>query len=110
MVQSTVLFDDSCGKCSRWAAFIDKRNPGDRLRTMGQETEEGHELLEARPPSLRGVDSVFIITENGQWYARSAAVWRIAHRMNLPWSFGAVIYLVPWPIRDLFYDLYSRRR
>tara|TARA_B100000586_G_scaffold268587_1_gene245482 strand:+ start:697 stop:1029 length:333 start_codon:yes stop_codon:yes gene_type:complete len=110
MVQSTVLFDDSCGKCSRWAAFIDKRNPGDRLRTMGQETEEGHELLEARPPSLRGVDSVFIITENGQWYARSAAVWRIAHRMNLPWSFGAVIYLVPWPIRDLFYDLYARRR
>ena len=74
MTQSTVLFDDACGKCSRWAAFIDKRNPDDRLRTMGQETDEGRELLEARPLSLRDVDSVFIITEDGQWYARSAAV------------------------------------
>ncbi|MDP6662162.1 MAG: DUF393 domain-containing protein [Candidatus Thalassarchaeaceae archaeon] len=110
MPQSTVLFDDTCGKCSRWATFIDKHHPGNRLRTMGQETDEGHELLEARPPRLREVDSVFIITEDGQWYARSAAVWRIASRMNLPWSLGAAICLVPWPIRDLFYDFYARRR
>ena len=110
MTQSTVLFDDACGKCSRWAAFIDKRNHNERLRTMGQKTDEGNELLKARPPSLREVDSVFIITEDGQWYARSAAVWRIASRMNLPWSFGAVICLVPRPIRDVFYDFYASRR
>ena len=78
MTQSTVLFDDACGKCSRWAAFIDKRNPGGRLRILGQETDEGRELLEVRPPSLGGVDSVFIITEDGQWYARSTAIWRSA--------------------------------
>jgi len=110
MTQSTVLFDDACGKCSRWAAFIDKRNPGGRLRILGQETDEGRELLEARPPSLGGVDSVFIITEDGQWYARSTAIWRIASRMSLPWSFGVVIWFVPRPIRDLFYDLYARHR
>ena len=91
MTQSIVLFDDACSKCSRWASFIDKRNPGDRLRMMGQETDEGRELLEARPLSLKGVDSVFIITEDGQWYARSAAVWRIASRMSLPWSLGACL-------------------
>lgn len=110
MTQSTVLFDDACGKCSRWAAFIDKRNPGGRLRILGQETDEGRELLEARPSSLGGVDSVFIITEDGQWYARSTAIWRIASRMSLPWSFGVVIWFVPGPIRDLFYDLYARHR
>ena len=110
MTQSIVLFDDACSKCSRWASFIDKRNPGDRLRIMGQETDEGRELLGTRSPGLKGVDSVFIITENGQWYARSAAVWRIASRMSLPWSFGAVIWFVPGPIRDLFYDLYARHR
>ena len=110
MTQSTVLFDDACGKCSRWAAFIDKRNSSDRLRTMGQETDEGRKLLEARPLSMRDVDSVFIITEDGQWYARSAAVWRIASRMSLPRSFGALIWFVPGPIRDLFYGLYARQR
>ena len=110
MTQSTVLFDDACGKCSRWAAFIDKRNSSDRLRTMGQETDEGRKLLEARPLSMRDVDSVFIITEDGQWYARSAAVWRIASRMSLPWSFGALIWFVPVPIRDLFDGLYEGHR
>ena len=110
MTQDTELFDDACGKCSRWAAFIDKRNSSDRLRPMGQETDEGRKLLEARPLSMRDVDSVFIITEDGQWYARSAAVWRIASRMSLPWSFGALIWFVPGPIRDLFYGLYARHR
>ena len=110
MIQSTVLFDDACGKCSRWAAFITRRDARGRLRTIGQETDEGRGLLAARPPALRGVDSVFIITEDGQWHARSAAVCRIASRMSMPWSFGAVIWFVPGPIRDLFYDLYARQR
>jgi predicted DCC family thiol-disulfide oxidoreductase YuxK len=110
MTQSIVLFDDACRKCSRWAAFVDKRNPGDRLRTMGQETDEGRELLKARPSSLKSLDSVFIITEDGRWYARSTAIWRIASRMSLPWSFGVVIWFIPRPIRDLFYGLYARHR
>ena len=66
MTRSTVLFDDACGKCSRWAAFIDRHGSGERLRTLGQETEEGRELLADRPPSMEGVDSVFIVTEDGQ--------------------------------------------
>ena len=110
MTQSTVLFADACGKCSRWAAFITRRDARGRLRTIGQETDEGRVLLAARPPALREVDSVFIITEDGQWHARSAAVWRIASRMSIPWSFAAVIWFVPGPIRDLFYDLYARQR
>ena len=110
MTRSTVLFDDACGKCSRWAAFIDRHGSGERLRTLGQETQEGRELLAARPPSLEGVDSVFIVTEDGLWHARSAAVWRIASRMGLPWSLGALAFIVPWPIRDLFYELYARTR
>lgn len=110
MTRSMVLFDDACGKCSRWAAFIDRHASGDRIRTLGQETDEGRELLAARPSNLEGVDSVFIITEDGQWHARSGAVWRIAFRMGLPWSLGALSFLVPWPIRDLFYKLYARTR
>ena len=110
MTKSTVLFDDACGKCSRWAAFITRRDARDRLQTVGQATDEGRRLLAERPPALRGVDSVFIITEAGQWHARSAAVWRIAARLGTPWSLGALIWLVPGPVRDLLYDLCARRR
>ena len=107
---SVVLFDDACGTCSRWASFINRFDILDNLRTLGQDTEEGTHLLSNRPEEMQGVDSVFIITEDGQWHAKSEAVWRIASRLGLPWSFGAAIWLVPYPIRDLFYDIYAKFR
>ena len=110
MTQSTVLYDDTCGKCSRWARFIEQHNPRSNLRTLGQQTEEGLVLMDSRQAGLAGVDSVFIVTEKGDWYAKSTAVWRIALKMRFPWSLAAVLWLLPSPIRDLCYDIYASRR
>jgi len=107
---SVVLFDDTCGTCSRWASFINRYAQSGNLRTLGQDTEEGAELLSNKPDEMQGVDSVFIITENGQWHAKSGAVWRIASRMGLPWSLGAAMWLVPYPLRDVVYDIYAKFR
>ncbi len=110
MTQATVLYDDACGKCSRWASFIERRNSRASLRTLGQHTEEGLALMASRPADLAEVDSVFIVTEDGNWHAKSAAVWRIAQKMRFPWPLAAVMWLVPGPIRDLCYDIYASRR
>ena len=107
---SIVLFDDTCGTCSRWASFINRYHSAGNLRPLGQDSDEGTELLSNKPDDMQGVDSVFIITEDGHWYAKSGAVWRIASRMGLPWSFGAAMWLVPYPIRDLVYDIYAKFR
>tara|TARA_B100000029_G_scaffold503883_1_gene581708 strand:- start:10798 stop:11127 length:330 start_codon:yes stop_codon:yes gene_type:complete len=107
---SVVLFDDACGTCSRWASFINRYDRSGNLHTLGQDSDEGTKLLSNRPEEMQDVDSVFIITEDGQWYAKSGAVWRIASKMGLPWSLGAAMYLVPYPIRDLFYDIYAKFR
>ena len=107
---SVVLFDDACGTCSRWASFIHRFDRSGNLRTLGQDTDEGAELLSNKPDEMQGIDSVFIITEDGEWHAKSGAIWRIASRMGLPWSFGAAMWLVPYPIRDLVYDIYAKFR
>ena len=107
---SVVLFDDTCGTCSRWASFINRYAQSGNLRTLGQDTEEGAEFLSNKPDEMQGVDSVFIITEDGQWHAKSGAVWRIASRMGLPWSLGAAMWLVPYPLRDVVYDIYAKFR
>ena len=109
-MSSVVLFDDTCGTCSRWASFINRYDSAGNLRTLGQDSDEGTELLSNKPDDMQGVESVFIITEDGNWYAKSGAVWRIASRMGLPWSFGAAMWLVPYPIRDLVYDIYAKFR
>ena len=110
MTQATVLYDDACGKCSRWARFIERRNPRASLRTLGQQTQEGLALMDSRPAGLAEGESVVMVTEEGGWHAKSAAVWRIALKLRFPWPLAAVMWLVPGPIRDLFYDIYASRR
>ena len=57
-MSSVVLFDDACGTCSRWASFINRFDRMGNLRTLGQDTDEGTELLSNRPDEMQGVDSV----------------------------------------------------
>lgn len=108
--QSIVLIDGYCPVCTGWAAFIDKRDAAGRMLIVAQETPEGEALLTRRPSHLEGVDSVFFIDESGRWTARSSATIRILLRLSLPYQLGAIIWLVPRPIRDAAYDFYASRR
>ncbi|MEE2629260.1 MAG: DCC1-like thiol-disulfide oxidoreductase family protein [Candidatus Thermoplasmatota archaeon] len=105
-----VLFDDNCNNCSRWAGFIEKRDPSSKVRLIGQSSEEGQEILESMPVRFQGVDSVFLISSLGDWHAKSSAVWRIFRLLRFPWPIATAIALVPWPIRDAAYDLFARFR
>ncbi|MBR80119.1 MAG: thiol-disulfide oxidoreductase [Euryarchaeota archaeon] len=110
MTSPIVLFDDQCGKCSRWAAFIERRDPRSSVKLVGQNSQEGKIALESRPSSLDGVDSVFLISSDGTWYSKSSAIWRICRLLRFPWPAASVIFLIPRPIRDSAYDVYSRKR
>ncbi len=110
MTSPTVLFDDQCGKCSRWAEFIERRDPRSRVKLVPQSSREGKKTLESRPSILEGVDSVFLISSNGDWYSKSSAMWRICRLLKFPWPAASVIFLIPRPIRDSAYDVYARKR
>jgi len=106
---SIVLFDDQCNKCSRWAEFIRTRNSESRVKLVGQNSAEGWELMRLIPKRFEGLDSVFLIS-NGEWFSKSAAIWRVCRELSFPWPIASVMMLVPWPIRDSIYDLYARMR
>ena len=105
-----IVFDDNCNNCSRWAGFIEKRDPSSKVRLIGQSSQEGQEILESMPVRFQGVDSVFLVSSFGDWHAKSSAVWRIFRLLRFPWPIASVIALVPWPIRDAAYDLFARFR
>ena len=107
---STVLFDDQCGKCTRWADFIRKRDPDSRVNLVGQNSEQGMEILRKIPIELEGLDSIFLISGEGRWHSKSAAIWRVCRKLGFPWSLASLVCLVPWPIRDYLYDVYARMR
>tara|TARA_B100000029_G_scaffold458382_1_gene487748 strand:- start:53 stop:421 length:369 start_codon:yes stop_codon:yes gene_type:complete len=108
--QSIVLIDGYCPVCTGWAAFINKRDKTGRLSVVAQETDRGRTLLKEQPSNLSGLDSVFFVDESGRWSARSSATIHILLRLPLPYRLGAIIWMVPRPIRDAAYDLYASRR
>ncbi|MDP7002278.1 MAG: DCC1-like thiol-disulfide oxidoreductase family protein [Candidatus Thalassarchaeaceae archaeon] len=110
MAQSTVLFDDNCSKCRGWAKFIETRDPDMKIRLIGQNTDEGRGLLKARPQPQMLVDSVFLLSPNGNWYSKTDAVWRICRLLVFPWTLGSILWLVPARVRNLAYDIYASRR
>ena len=110
MADASLLFDDDCGKCNRWAEFIRKRDPNSRIKLIGQNSTEGIEILKSRPKSMEGLDSVFLISEDGEWFAKSSAIWRICKLLRFPWPIVSAIFFIPSPIRDVAYDIYARMR
>ncbi len=110
MKSPLVLFDDSCNKCSRWARFIQKRGENSNVTLIGQSSEQGQSLLDSMPTRFFGVDSVFLVSPSGEWYAKSSAIWRVFRLLRFPWPLASTIVLVPWPIRDAIYDIIARFR
>jgi predicted DCC family thiol-disulfide oxidoreductase YuxK len=105
-----VLFDDQCNKCSRWVEFIRRRDQESRITLIGQNSPDGLEILKAIPKRLEGQDSIFLISNTGEWYSKSAAIWRVCGKLRFPWPLASTMALLPWPIRDYFYDVYARMR
>tara|TARA_B100001094_G_scaffold109576_1_gene105538 strand:+ start:2122 stop:2466 length:345 start_codon:yes stop_codon:yes gene_type:complete len=105
-----VLFDDQCKKCNRWAEFIRRRNSESSITLIGQNSPEGEEIMKAIPSLLADHDSIFLISSRGAWYSKSAAIWRLCGKLRFPWPLASSMVLVPWPIRDYFYDVYARMR
>ena len=105
-----VLFDDQCNKCNRWAEFIRRRDQDSRITLIGQNSPNGIEILKEMPKVLEGLDSIFLISNTGEWYSKSAAIWRVCRHLRFPWLLAVGMALIPWPIRDYFYDVYARMR
>tara|TARA_Y100001968_G_C19446096_1_gene765434 strand:+ start:1232 stop:1567 length:336 start_codon:yes stop_codon:yes gene_type:complete len=110
MSSPKVIFDNDCSKCSRWARFIEKRDKHSRIELLGQNSPEAKKAMISIPDRFEGVDSVFLISPEGEWFSKSSAIWRICRYLKFPWPIASTIFLVPLPIRDIAYDIYARMR
>lgn len=119
-----VLFDGTCNFCDGAVHFMVDRAHGERgkkLKFAALQSAPGTALLEGSTDPehaklLRmGItgdgdpDSV-VLVEDGRVFSHSAAAVRIARYLDWPWSWGAVFWLVPRPIRDAVYRWIARNR
>lgn len=103
-----VFFDGVCGLCNRTVDFVLARDREQRFRFSPLQGETARRLLgEADTESL---GTLVLLDERGT-HRRSTAVVRILRGLGGVWGvLGALLWLIPRPLRDLGYRLVAKSR
>ncbi len=106
--RSVVFFDGVCGLCNVSVDFILARDTHQRFRFAPLQGETARQVLPAA--DRERLDTLVLLTERAA-YRRSAAVVRILWRLPGVWPvLGALLWLIPGPLRDLGYRIVSANR
>jgi len=105
-----VLYDGTCGLCSRAVRFIAGHDPAGRFRFAALGSDIGDEILRgARVPPLLP-DSVILVQADGTVRVESDAALAILADLDGPARYAARLRIVPQPLRDAVYRLIARTR
>ena len=103
-----VFFDGVCGLCSHSVNWLLARDPEHRLRFAPLQGATAAAMISS---DLRDRLDTLVFVRNGTTYIRTAAVSRILMTLGGRWQMvGAMLWLIPFPVRDLGYRLVSRFR
>ncbi len=106
-----IFYDGDCGVCHWSVGFVarhDRTGEAFRFAPLGGEVFSGR----VAPEVARDLpDSLVVRTRAGALLLRSDGVVHILSRLGLFWRIlGALLALVPRPIRDYCYDRFAERR
>jgi predicted DCC family thiol-disulfide oxidoreductase YuxK len=106
-----LLLDADCGMCNRGALFLRPRmSDVDALRFIAIESDEGQQVISTLPKWMQEADTVYLVRD-GKPYVRSAAIVRLLPYLRWWWRpLFPLVWLVPLPVRDLFYRFIAKRR
>ena len=106
-----ILMDGNCGLCSHLGRFLKaKIRKKFHVKILAIESPEGSNLISQFPKKLRDIDSLFLLT-NGKIFTKSGASIRILLYLGWPYKvWFPLFWLVPYPFRDLVYNLIAKYR
>lgn len=105
---AVVFFDGVCGMCNRTVDFIIQRDRHNRFLFAPLQGETAAEQLEASDTETLGS---IVLQKGDDSYRRSTAIVRILWGLGGIWAFwAALMWLIPWPLRDLGYKIIGANR
>ena len=109
MAHSLILFDGVCAFCSASVAFLLHHAAGDPFRYVPSQSDAGQRLLREHGMG-GGSPGSMVLIEDGILHLRSAALMRIARRLDWPWNLAQWTVVIPAAVRDAIYDLVAKNR
>jgi predicted DCC family thiol-disulfide oxidoreductase YuxK len=110
-----LLYDGVCGLCNRSVQFILRRDRKVIFCFASLQSPISQTILARHGANPTDLDTVYLAVNYSQpdeaLLARSDAVADVLRRLGGVWSFfGAVLRLIPRPLRDWGYNLVARNR
>ena len=103
-----VFFDGVCGFCNHSINWLLARDPDHRLRFAAL---QGPTAKSEVPDDIRNRLDTLVFVRDGRIFVRTAAVSRILMTLGGRWWwYGALLWVVPFPIRDFGYRIVARLR
>lgn len=103
-----ILFDGECNFCNKTVQFIIKRDPKGYFKFASLQSDIGKKLLK-KFNAQQDLDSLFLL-EKDRFYYKSSAVLRICKKLKGVYKIGYFLLVIPKPIRDYFYSIFSKNR
>ena len=103
-----VFFDGVCGLCNYSVNWLLARDPDHRLRFAPLQGSTAERLVKSE---IRNRLDTLVFVRDGRTFVRTAAVSRMLMTLGGLWKvLGGLLWIIPWPVRDLGYRLVSRFR
>ena len=103
-----VFFDGVCGLCNSTVNWLLARDPQHRLRFAPLQGAAAERLVKSE---IRNRLDTLVFVRDGQTFVRTAAVSRMLMTLGGLWKvLGGLLWMIPWPVRDLGYCIVSRLR
>ena len=104
-----ILFDGVCNLCNAWVRFVIRCDPAGVFRFAPQQSPTGQAMIEDHMRGAGLLSSVILIEDNAI-YTESDAVLQVLARLGPPWSWIALLRVIPRRVRDACYRFVVRHR
>ncbi|WP_335673657.1 DUF393 domain-containing protein [Wenyingzhuangia fucanilytica] len=104
-----LLFDGVCNLCNSSVQLVIKNDTKNFFLFAPLQKPEVVKYLEKHHPNLNQIDSIILITRK-KTYTKSSAALTVAKHLKGLYPLLYVFYIIPKPIRDLFYDFIAKNR
>lgn len=104
-----VLIDGECNFCNRTLLFILKYDRKEKFYFGSQQSKIAQQLLKKYNYNDNLLSTIYLI-QNGKVLTKSSAIIEIAKQLSGFPKYLTLIKIIPKPIRDYGYDLFSKYR
>jgi predicted DCC family thiol-disulfide oxidoreductase YuxK len=103
------VFDGHCVLCSAWASFILRHDRNATYRLLPAQSPTGQALYVHYGLDPQNLETYILIQKGVAWFKSDAAI-RMTQGLGFPWSFAAILRMVPRAWRDRLYRWVARNR